>query len=139
MEEGMCAVQTATSLRGFSRNNQNGGWEDTQQMRETTTAKAENKAMRAGMHSLEEIDLRVLYTSNETLERTLQGHPLGGGHPKRVPQEFCDAFHSAREDQSNTVSGSENETEVEEWDDIITYDTETSRYTTVADQECRIM
>ena len=31
------------------------------------------------------------------------------------------------------VSGSESETEVEEWDDIVTYDTETSRYTTVAD------
>ena len=28
-------------------------------MRETATAKSENKAMRAGMHSLVEIDLRV--------------------------------------------------------------------------------
>ena len=37
------------------------------------------------------------------------------------------------------VSGSESETEVEEWDDIIAYDTETSRYTTVADQEHRIV
>ena len=55
-----------------------------------------------------------------------------GGHPKRVPQEFNDTFHSAREDQSDTASGSESETEVEEWDDIIMYDTETSRYTTVA-------
>ena len=36
------------------------------------------------------------------------------------------------------ASGSESETEVEEWDDIVAYDTETSRYTTVADQECRI-
>ena len=33
------------------------------------------------------------------------------------------------------ASGSESKTEVEEWDDIIAYDTETSRYTTVADQE----
>ena len=31
------------------------------------------------------------------------------------------------------VLGSESETEVEEWDDIITYKTETSRYTMVAD------
>ena len=31
--------------------------------------------------------------------------------------------------------GSESETEVEEWDDIIAYDTETSRYTMVAKQE----
>ena len=43
-----------------------------------------------------------------------------------------------REDQSDTVSDSESETEVEEWDDIITYDTETSRYTMVADRECCI-
>ena len=58
-EEGMCAVQIAISLRGSSRNNQNEGREDTQQMRETATAKAENKAMRAGMCSPAEIDLRV--------------------------------------------------------------------------------
>ena len=58
-----------------------------------------------------------------------------GGHPERIPQECRDAFHSAQEDQSDTVSGSKSETEVEEWDDIIAYDTETSRYTTVADRE----
>ena len=74
-----------------------------------------------------------LYTLNETPERAPQGHPLGGGHPERVPQEFCDTFHSAREDQSDMASGSESETEVEEWDDIVVYDTETSRYATVAD------
>ena len=58
-EEGMCAMQIATSLRGSSRNNQNEGWEDAPQMRETAAAKAENKVMRAGMCSLAEIDLRV--------------------------------------------------------------------------------
>ena len=31
------------------------------------------------------------------------------------------------------ASGSESETEGEEWDDIVAYDTKTSRYTTVAD------
>ena len=61
-----------------------------------------------------------------------------GGHPERVLQEFCDAFHSAQEDQSDMASGSKSKTEVEEWDDIITYDTEISRYTTVANQEHRI-
>ena len=35
----------------------------------------------------------------------------------------------------DTASGSESKTEVEEWDDIIAYDTETSRYTTVANRE----
>ena len=58
-EEGMCTAQTATSLRGFSRNNQNEGWEDAQQMQKIATAKARNKVMRAGMHSLAEIDLKV--------------------------------------------------------------------------------
>ena len=43
-----------------------------------------------------------------------------------------------QEDQSDMVSGSESKTEVEEWDDIIAYDTEISRYTMVADQECCI-
>ena len=79
-----------------------------------------------------------LYAHHETLERASQGHSLGGGHPETVPQEFRDVFHSAQEDQSDMASGSESKTEVEEWDDIITYDTETSRYTTVADQECCI-
>ena len=45
-EEGMRAAQIAISLRGSSRNNQNEGQEDAWQMRETTAAKAENKAMR---------------------------------------------------------------------------------------------
>ena len=36
------------------------------------------------------------------------------------------------------ASGSDNETEVEEWDDIVMYNTETSRYTMVADREHRI-
>ena len=58
-EEGMCAAQIAILLRGSLRNNQNKGWEDARQMRETATAKAENKVMRAGMRSLAEIDLRV--------------------------------------------------------------------------------
>ena len=58
-EEGMCAMQIAISLGGSSRNNQNEGREDAQQMRKTTAAKAENKVMRAGMRSRAEIDLRV--------------------------------------------------------------------------------
>ena len=36
-----------------------------------------------------------LYACHETPERTPRGHPLGGGHPKRVLQEFCDTFHLA--------------------------------------------
>ena len=76
-----------------------------------------------------------LYAHHEMLEKAGQGHPLGGGHPERVPQEFHDSFHSAREDQSDTASYSNSE--MEDWDDIIAYDTETSRYTTVADREHR--
>ena len=68
-----CTMQTATSLRGFSRNNQNEGQEDAWQMRETTAAKAENKATRAGMHSLAEIDPRVCMP----ITRHLRGPHMG--------------------------------------------------------------
>ena len=74
-----------------------------------------------------------LYAHCEMLEKARRGHPLGGGHPERASQEFHDAFHSAQEDQSDMASDSDSETE--DWDDIIAYDTETSRYTTVADRE----
>ena len=59
VEEGMCTTQITISLRGSSRNNQNEGQEDARWMQETTTARAENKATRAGTRSLAEIDLRV--------------------------------------------------------------------------------
>ena len=75
---------------------------------------------------------------NVTPERAPHGHPLGGGHPERVQQEFCNAFHSVREEQSDMASDSGSETQEEEWDDIIAYDTKTSRYTMVADQDHRI-
>ena len=75
-----------------------------------------------------------LYAHCEMPEKARQGHPLGRGHPERVSQAFRDAFHSAQEDQSDTASDSNSETE--DWDDIVAYDTETSRYTTVADREC---
>ena len=76
-----------------------------------------------------------LYAHRETPEKAGWGHSLGGGHLERVPQEFRDSFHSAREDQSDTASDSDSKTE--DWDDIIALDTKTSRYTTVADRECR--
>ena len=72
-----------------------------------------------------------LYAHHETPEKAGRGYHLGGGHLERVPQEFCDSFYSAQEDQSDTASDSDSETE--DWDDIVAYDTETSRYTTVAD------
>ena len=74
----------------------------------------------------------------------LEGHhhtvccTIGRGHPKRVPQEFKDSFHSTREDQSDMMMDSNSETEEEELDDINTYDTETSRCTTVAERDHHI-
>ena len=76
-----------------------------------------------------------LYAHREMPEKAGWGHPLGGGHLERVPQEFHDSFHSAQEDQSDTASDCDSETE--DWDDIVAYDTETSRYTMVADREHR--
>ena len=57
--EGMYAMQTTTSLRGSSRNNLNKVREDAQQKQETTAAKAENRAMKAGTQSPAETDHRV--------------------------------------------------------------------------------
>ena len=79
-----------------------------------------------------------LYDHHVTPERAPYGHPLGGGHPERVPQEFHDAFHSIREEQSDMALDFGSETEEEERDDIIAYDTETSRYTMVADRDRHI-
>ena len=36
-----------------------------------------------------------LYAHREMPEKARWGHPLGGGHPERVSQEFRDSFHSA--------------------------------------------
>ena len=35
-----------------------------------------------------------LYAHHEMPEKARWRNPLGGGHAERVPQEFCDAFHS---------------------------------------------
>ena len=62
-------------------------------------------------------------------------HPLGRGRPEEVLQAFWDAFHSAREEQSDSVPEYVLEDSGNESDDIVAYDTETSHYTTVADSE----
>ena len=79
--------------------------------------------------------LEGLYTHHEMPKRAPHGYPLGGGHPKRVPKEFRNAYHSTREEQLDKVPDSGSETKEEEWDGIVAYDIETSRYTTVADQD----
>ena len=68
--------------------------------------------------------------------RPPRGHPLGGGHPETVPQDFKEQFHSAREDasESDDVYDSSGDEE-EDPDDIIEYNTEHSRFSTVSDRE----
>ena len=48
---------------------------------------------------------------------------------------FRDAFHSAWEEQSDSVPEYVLENSGNESDDIVAYDTEMSRYTTVANRE----
>ena len=60
-----------------------------------------------------------------------RGHPLGWGRPEEVPQAFRDAFHSAWEEQSDSAPEYVLEDSGDEFDDIVAYDMETSRYTTV--------
>ena len=66
-----------------------------------------------------------------------RGHPLGGGHPEMVPQEFKDQFHSAREDMSRSDDpyDSSKDDEDEDLDNIVEYDTEHSRFSTVQDRD----
>ena len=66
-----------------------------------------------------------------------RGYPLGRGRPEDIPQNVRDAFHSAREDLSDSPPEYLLEDSGDESDDIVAYDTTTSRYTTVADRERR--
>ena len=75
-----------------------------------------------------------LYAGAESTEH-LRGHPLGWGRPEEVPQAFWDAFHSAREEQSDSAPEYVLEDSSEESDDIVAYDMEMSRYTTVANRD----
>ena len=75
-----------------------------------------------------------LYAGAESTE-CRRGHPLGLGRPEEVPQAFQDAFHSTREEQSDSAPEYVLEDSGNESDDIVAYDTETSHYSTVADRE----
>ena len=75
-----------------------------------------------------------LYAGVEDTE-CWRGHPLRQGRPEEVPQVFRDAFHSAREEQSDSAPEYVLEDSGNESDDIVVYDTETSHYTTIANRE----
>ena len=66
-----------------------------------------------------------------------RGHPLGWGRPEEVPQAFQDAFHSAREEQSDSAPEYVLEDSGDESNDIVAYDTEMSHYMTVTNREQR--
>ena len=59
-----------------------------------------------------------------------RGYPLGRGRLEDIPQSVRDAFHSAQEDQWDSPPESLPDDSDEESDDIVAYDTTTSRYTT---------
>ena len=59
-----------------------------------------------------------------------RGYPLGRGRPEDMPQSVRDTFHSAQEDQWDSLPESLPDDSDEESDDIVAYDTTTSRYTT---------
>ena len=59
-----------------------------------------------------------------------RGYPLGRGRPEDMPQSVRDTFHSAQEDQWDSPPESLPDDSDEESDDIVAYDTTTSRYTT---------
>ena len=64
-------------------------------------------------------------------------YPLGRGRPEDIPQLVRDTFHSAQEDQWDSPPESLPNDSDEESDDIVTYDTTMSRYTTRTEQDRR--
>ena len=58
------------------------------------------------------------------------GYPLGRERLEDIPQSARDAFHSAQEDQWDSPPESLPDDSDEESDDIVVYNTTTSRYTT---------
>ena len=65
------------------------------------------------------------------------GYPLGRGRPGDIPQSVRDTFHSAQEDQWDSLPESLPNDSNEESDDIVAYDTATSRYTTRTERDRR--
>ena len=66
-----------------------------------------------------------------------RGYPLGRGRPEDIPQSARDTFHSAQEDQWDSLPESLPDDSDEESDDIVAYDTTTSRYTTRSERDRR--
>ena len=65
------------------------------------------------------------------------GYPLGRGRLEYIPQSVRDAFHSAQEDQWDSPPESLPDDSDKESDDIVAYDTTTSRYTTRTERDRR--
>ena len=66
-----------------------------------------------------------------------RGYPLGRGRPEDIPRSVRDAFHSTQEDQWDSPPESLPDDSDEESDDIVAYDTTTSRYTTRTERDRR--
>ena len=66
-----------------------------------------------------------------------RGYPLGWGRPEDIPQSVRDTFHSAQEDQWDSPPESLPDDSDKESDDIVTYDTTTSWYTTRTERDRR--
>ena len=64
-------------------------------------------------------------------------YPLGRGRPEDIPQSVRDTFHSAQEDQWDSPPESLPDDSDEESDDIVSYNTTTSRYTTRTERDRR--
>ena len=65
------------------------------------------------------------------------GHPMSGDRLEDIPQSVRDPFHSAQEDQGDSSPESLPDDSDEESDDIVVYDTATSRYTTRTERDRR--
>ena len=89
-------------------------------------------------HYAEEPEARIGVGARPDRQRGAgRGYSLGQGRLEDTPQSARDAFHSAQEDQWDSLPESLPDDSDKESDDIVAYDTTTSRHTTRSDRDRR--
>ena len=106
-------------------------WPEETDQQDATTAWA--------WHNAEVPEMRIGTGTGLDRQRAGVGrrHPLGQGRPEDIPQSVRDAFHSTQEDPWDSLPESLHNDSDEESDDIVSYDTTTSRYTTRNERDRR--
>ena len=118
-------------LRRERQSRAHAAWPEESDPQDTMTAWAQ--------HYAEVPEARIGVGTGPDHRRTGAGreYPLGRGRLEEIPQSARDAFHSAQEDQWDSPPESLPDDSDEESDDIVAYDTTTSRHTTRSKRDRR--